>query len=136
MSNPEIEIYDLSHLEVACELIEQKLIKSPAQFQFVMGVKGGLKATEENLKLLVSRLPQKSTWTVAGIGKNEFPMAALAIQWGGHVRVGLEDNLFLEKGVLAKGTHELVEKAVALAKHYGRPVASILQTRRLLKCPV
>ncbi len=130
---PEIEIYDLSHLEVACELIEKGLIAQPAHFQFVMGV--GLKATRENLKLLVSRIPSKSTWTVAGIGRYEFEMAKLAIKWGGHMRVGLEDNIYLEKGVLAKGSHELVEKAVALAKRYGRPVASVLQTRRLLKCP-
>ncbi len=133
---PEIESYDLSHLETACELVEQSRIAKPAHFQFVMGMKGGLAATEDNLKLLVSRLPPSSTWTVAGIGRHEFPMAELAIKMGGHVRVGLEDNIYLEKGILAKGSRELVQKAVALGKRYGRPPASIEETRRLLACPV
>lgn len=127
---PEIEIYDLSHLETALELIRKGYILQPAHFQFVMGV--GLAATEENLKLLVGRLPPGATWTMAGIGRHQFPMAELALTMGGHVRVGLEDNIYLEKGVLAKGSHELVEKAVILARRYGRQPASITEARQLL----
>ena len=129
---PEIEIYDLSHLETALRLIEKGDIAKQAHFQFVMGVRGGLSATEENLKLLISRIPKKSTWTVAGIGRFEFPIVECAIRLGGHVRVGLEDNIYLEKGVLAKGSHELVQKAVELARRYGRSPASHKETRHLL----
>lgn len=129
---PEIEVYDLSHVETAVRLIERGEIQRPAQFQFVMGVKGGLEATAKNLDLLVSRIPEGSTWTVAGIGRHEFPMVELALKRGGHVRVGLEDNLYLEKGVLAKGSHELVEKAVELARRHGREPASPTEARKIL----
>lgn len=142
---PEIEVYDLSHLETALELVQQGLIPGPPHFQFVLGVKGGMLASEQNLRLLVERLgqfargqfalPSDATWTVAGTGRHQFPMAELALKMGGHVRVGLEDNIYLEKGVLAKGSHELVEKAVALAKGFGRPVASIEEARKLLTLP-
>lgn len=129
---PEIEVYDLSHVETAAGLIEKGDIRSPAHFQFVMGVRGGLAATEENLKLLVSRIPAGSTWTVAGIGRHQFPMAESALKMGGHVRVGLEDNIYLERGVLAKGSHELVQKAVELARRYGRKPATPQQAREIL----
>jgi len=127
---PEIEVFDLSHLETGLRLMEEGLVLRPAHFQFVMGV--ALAATEENLQLLVSRLPEGATWTVAGIGRHQFPMAELALQWGGHVRVGLEDNIYLAKGVLAQGSHELVQKAVALAERFGRLVASVTEARKIL----
>ncbi len=129
---PEIEIYDLSHIETAVRLIERGTILTPAHFQFVLGVKGGLAATEENLRLLISRLPKGSTWTVAGIGRFEFPMVELALKLDGHIRVGLEDNIFLAKGVLAKGSHELVQKAVELARRYGRDPATPAEARGIL----
>lgn len=137
---PEIEVYDLSHIETASQLIEKGIIAKPARFQFVMGVKGGIAATEENLKLFVSRISEKSergtgfasTWTAAGTGRFEFPMAELGLKLGGHVRVGLEDNIFLEKGVLAKGSHELVKKAAELARKYKRGIASINEARKIL----
>lgn len=129
---PEIEVYDLSHIETAAALIERGLISRPAHFQFVMGVRGGIAAGQENLQLFASRIPPGSTWTVAGIGRHEFPMAELALKMGGHVRVGLEDNLYLEQGVQAKGSHELVAKAVELAGRYGRKVATVEETRKIL----
>lgn len=129
---PEIEVYDLSHVETAVRLIEKGEIVRPAHFQFVLGVKGGIEATEDNLRLLESRIPEGSTWTVAGIGRFEFPMVELALKLGGHVRVGLEDNIYLEKGVLAKGSHELVQKAVELARRYDRDPASPAEARRIL----
>lgn len=129
---PEIEIYDLSHMETAAQLIEEGLISRPAHYQFVLGIRGGLAATEQNLDLLISRLPRESTWTVAGIGRHEFEMAELALKNGGHIRVGLEDNLYLEKGVLAKGSHELVRKAVELAHRCGKKPAGLEEARRIL----
>lgn len=135
---PEIEVYDLSHVETANRLVEKGEIPRPAHFQFVLGVAGGLAATEENLKLLVSRIPRASgaskgaTWTVAGIGRHQIPMAELALKMGGHIRVGLEDNIYLEKGVLAKGSHELVQKAVELARRHGREPATPAEARKIL----
>jgi 3-keto-5-aminohexanoate cleavage enzyme len=129
---PEIEVYDLSHIETAVHLIEKGEIERPAHFQFVMGVPGGVAATEENLKLFVSRIPSGSTWTVTGIGRHEFPMAESALKMGGHLRVGLEDNIYLEKGVLAEGSHQLVQKAVELGSRYGRDPASPAEARRIL----
>lgn len=131
---PEIEIYDLSHIETAVQLIKKGEIPAPAHFQFVLGVKGGLAASEENIKLLVSRIPKGATWTAAGIGRFEFPVAEYSLKMGGHVRVGLEDNLYLEKGVLAKGSDELVRKAVELARRCGRDPATPVEAREIL-CP-
>ncbi len=130
---PEIEVFDLSHMETAASLMERGLIPVPAHFQFVLGVKGGMAATEANLKLLASRIPEGATWTVAGIGRHEFPMAELALRMGGHVRVGLEDNIFISKGVLAQGSHELVAKAVALAQEQGRKPATVHEARQILR---
>ncbi len=130
---PEIEIYDLSHLETAVRLLEKGALAAPAHFQFVLGVKGGLTATEANLDLLVARLPTGSTWTAAGIGRHQLPIAEAALSRGGHLRVGLEDNIYLEKGVLAKGSHTLVRKAVELAGRCGRKIATVAEARRILR---
>jgi len=103
--------------------------------QFVLGVRGALKASERNLELLAARLDEDfpgSTWGVAGVGRYELPMAEVAARIGGNIRVGLEDNIFIEKGVLAKGSVELVEKAVAICQAAGRKVASIAEARAVL----
>lgn len=130
---PEIEVFDVSMLEMGLKLVEKGLIKSPPHFQFVLGVPGALAATERNLKFLVEGLPPLATWSVAAIGRHQFPMMELAIQWGGHCRVGFEDNIYLEKGVLAKSNAELVTKLVKLTEKYNRPIASIEEARRILK---
>lgn len=75
-----------------------------------MGVPGGIAANGRNLIAMVDNLPAGATWSVAGIGRHEFPMAAMAIAMGGHVRVGLEDNIYVKKGELAKSNAELVKK--------------------------
>lgn len=132
---PEVEIYDLGHLEIAAELMEKGLLTAPLHVQFVLGVRGALGATRQNLELLVERLaqlPGPSTWGVAGIGRHEFPMAEAAAQLGGNLRVGLEDNVYLEKGVLAEGSAPLVAKAAAICGAYGRKVASVAEARQML----
>ena len=139
---PEIEIYDLGHLDITTELVEKGLLKPPLHVQFVLGVRGALSATQQNVELLVNRLAQldqahnrsgtPSSWGVAGIGRHEFPMAQLAAQLGGNLRVGLEDNIYIEKGVLAAGSAPLVEKAVGLCKAAGRSVATVSQARAIL----
>jgi 3-keto-5-aminohexanoate cleavage enzyme len=106
------------------------LLVHPLHFDFVMGVQ--MAASVRDLAFMAGSVPQGSTWTAAGIGKSEFDMAAAAIIMGGHVRVGFEDNLYLEKGVLAASNGELVEKAVKIAKLLGREIASPAESRRIL----
>ena len=93
---------------------------------------GGLGASERNLRFLVEGLPERTPWSVAGVGKAQLPMAELALAMGGHVRVGLEDNLFVSKGVLAKGSAELVAIAAGKAARAGREIATPARARRLL----
>ena len=129
---PEIEVFDVSMLETGIRLMEKGFIKRPIHVQFVLGVPGGLAATERNLRFLVEGLPPEATWTLSAIGRHQFPMMEHAIAWGGHCRVGFEDNIYLEKGMLAKTNAELVAKVVDLAKKKGRPIASIDEAREIL----
>ncbi len=130
---PEIEIFDVGFLDNVKLLIKQGVLIPPLHFDFVMGVPGAMGADESLLDFLISRLPEGSTWSVAGVGRFEFTMAELAIKKGGHVRVGLEDNIYIEKGVLAKGNAELVQKVVQMAKYYNRPLATIEEAKRILR---
>lgn len=133
---PEIEIYDLGHLDITRELVEKGLLAPPLHVQFVLGVRGALAATRENLELLVERLAAfpgaKSSWGVAGIGRHQFPMAEAAAILGGNVRVGLEDNIYLDKGVLAEGSAPLLQKAAELCRRAGRKIATPAEARQIL----
>ncbi|MCE9626196.1 MAG: 3-keto-5-aminohexanoate cleavage protein [Deltaproteobacteria bacterium] len=130
---PEIEVFDAAMLEEGIRLADEGLIESPLHFDLVLGVPGALSATERNLDFLVSGIPEGSTWSVAAVGRWQFPMAQLALEKGGHVRVGMEDNIYLEKGVLAKSNAELVAKAKSLAAAAGRPSASSAEARDMLR---
>jgi len=129
---PEVEVFDKGMIDTAIRLNKQGYIKSPMHFNFVMGVTGGIAATTRDFAYLTGSIPADATFTVAGIGRHEFPMAVLAIVSGGHVRVGFEDNVYLAKGVLAKSNGELVEKVVRLAAELGREVASPAEARKIL----
>lgn len=129
---PECEIYDAGMVETLRWLLEKDRLGRPYHVQFVLGVPGGLSGSERNLRFLLEGLPEPTHWSVAGIGRFEFPMAELALRLGGHVRVGLEDNLYLAKGVLAAGNHELVAAAVKAARAAGREPAAPAQARRIL----
>ncbi len=130
---PEIEIFDVGFLDNVKYLIKQGILTPPLHFDFVMGVLGAMGADEELLDFLITRIPEGSTWSVAGIGKYEFQMAELAIKKGGHVRVGLEDNIYLNKGVLARGNVDLVKKVVEMAKAYNRPIATLDEAKKILR---
>jgi 3-keto-5-aminohexanoate cleavage enzyme len=135
---PEIEVYDAGHLDIAAALVKDGHIAAPLHVQFVLGVRGALAATERNLAFLVERLPElgvgdRVSWGVAGVGRHQLPMAALAARWGGNLRVGLEDNIYLAKGVLAEGSAPLVERARALCAETGRAVATVAEARALLR---
>jgi 3-keto-5-aminohexanoate cleavage enzyme len=127
---PEFECFDMGHLSYALYLIQRRIVQRPHyHFDFVLGVPGAIAANVPNLVQMAQSLPQPWSWTVAGIGRAQFPLAAVSIAMGGHVRVGMEDNLFLEKGVLAKSNAEMVDKAVRIARELGRPIASPSQVR-------
>lgn len=128
---PELEIFDKGHIANARKLARERALSLPQHVDLVLGVPGGLEATVQNLADLVDALPDGCTWSVAGIGKQQLPMAMTAIAMGGHVRVGLEDNLFYSRGRLARN-EELVARVARIAAEAGRPVATPDQARKLL----
>jgi 3-keto-5-aminohexanoate cleavage enzyme len=127
---PEIEVFDKGMIDLAVKYHKQGHILAPIHFDFVLGVQ--MSATVRDLSYMAESIPAGSTWTVAGIGKGEFPMAAAGIVMGGNVRVGFEDNVFISKGVPAKSNGELVEKVVRIAKELGREIASPDEARAIL----
>jgi 3-keto-5-aminohexanoate cleavage enzyme len=128
----ECEVYDAGMLDTLRWLLAKGHLAAPYHVQFVLGVPGGMAANERNLRFLVEGLPEPTHWTAAGVGRAQLELAALALRLGGHVRVGLEDNLHLSKGILAKGSHELVAAAVRLAREAGREPATPGEARSLL----
>ncbi len=129
---PELEVFDKSMIDMALRLHKKGFITSPMHFDFVMGVNGGITGELRDFIFLRGSIPADATYTVAGVGRFEFPLAAAAIIDGGHVRVGFEDNVFLSKGVLAKSNGELVEKVVRIAKEFGREIATPAEARKIL----
>ncbi len=129
---PELECFEKGHVDLVLRLYRQGFIHAPLHFSFVLGVHGGMTGEARDFHFLRESIPEDATYGVVGIGKYEFPLAELAIKHGGHVRVGLEDNIYLEKGVLARGNRELVEKVVDMAKRHGRPIATPKEARRIL----
>lgn len=129
---PECEVFDKSMIEMALRLAKKGFIKHPIHFDFVMGVNGGIGGDLRDFIFMRGSIPADATYTVAGIGRYEFPLAAAAIIDGGHVRVGFEDNVFISKGVLAKSNGELVEKVVRMAKELGREIATPAEARLIL----
>ena len=130
---PEYECFEMGHLDTILNMARKGQVPgAPMQFNFVLGVPGCTPATVDNLCWLVKNIPAGSTWTATGIGRNAFTLAAPAIVMGGNVRVGFEDNLFLERGVLAKSNGELVDKVVRMAKLLGREVANSDEAREIL----
>ena len=130
---PEYECFEMGHLDTVLNMARKGQVPgAPMQFNFVLGVPGCTPATAQNLAWLVNAIPAGSTWTATGIGRNAFTLAAAAIVMGGNVRVGFEDNLNLERGVLAKSNGELVAKVVRISKELGRPVATSAEAREIL----
>lgn len=130
---PEYECFEMGHLATVLNMAKKGQVPgAPMQFNFVLGVPGCTPATVENLAWLVNGIPTGSTWTATGIGRHAFTLAAAAIVMGGNVRVGFEDNLYLERGVLAKSNGELVAKVVRLAKELGREIATPAEAREIL----
>jgi 3-keto-5-aminohexanoate cleavage enzyme len=129
---PELECYEVGHVEEALALAAEKLISSPLHFQFVLGVKGAIPAREDVVTYLRSLVPKEATWGVAAVGRWQQPMTELAMRLGGHARVGIEDNIYLGKGVLSEGSAPLVARAAEYARTIGREPASPGRARAIL----
>jgi uncharacterized protein (DUF849 family) len=129
---PEMECFDAGHVGNTRPLIDMGVLAPPFQFSLIMGVLGGIPGTTRHLVDQVDSLPPGSHWQVIGIGLNQWPLVAAAITMGGNVRVGLEDNFYVEDGKMAKSNGDLVEKAGRLVRDLGREVASVAEARRQL----
>ncbi|MFA9372145.1 MAG: 3-keto-5-aminohexanoate cleavage protein [Labilibaculum antarcticum] len=129
---PELEVFDKSMIDMALRLNKKGFIKSPMHFDFVMGVNGGISGTLRDFVFLRESIPADATYTVAGVGRFEFPLATAAIIDGGHVRVGFEDNTMISRGVVAESNGQLVEKVVRMAKELGREIATPTEAREIL----
>jgi 3-keto-5-aminohexanoate cleavage enzyme len=129
---PEMECFDAGHIGNTRPLIDMGVLEPPFQFSLIMGVLGGIPGTTRHLVDQVDSMPAGSHWQVIGIGLNQWPLVAAAITMGGNVRVGLEDNFYVEEGRMARSNGELVEKAARLCGDLGRGVASIAEARSQL----
>jgi len=129
---PELEVFDIGHIDLAIRLIAEGVLAEPPFFQICLGVPGGSPATPEALLALKQFLPRDAVWGGFGIGSSSFPMVAQCVLAGGHVRVGLEDNLYMSRGVLASGNAQLVERAAHIVELLGGEIASPSEARVIL----
>ena len=132
---PEFEIFDGGMIANAMALAKTGLVEPPFHFDFVLGVPGALPASAKNLLFLVESLPAGATWSVAGVGRHQLPMAVLAATLGGHVRVGFEDNIYYRKGELAVSNAQLVARVARIAAELDRPLATPAEAREMLGIP-
>ncbi len=134
-TKPEFEIYDVGMINNLAHLIKARHVQEPVYLQFVMGILGGIPATAENLMFLIETARKnidKFEFSVCAAGRAQFAMCTLSLLQGGHARVGLEDNLYLEKGVLAKSNAEQVEKIIRIARELGIEPATPTEAREIL----
>jgi 3-keto-5-aminohexanoate cleavage enzyme len=129
---PELEVFDVEMIDTCQRYLEKGLLKAPLHFQFVLGAPGEIPANVKSLLHFSEIIPSDSTWSAGGIGAGQFSVAMVAVVMGGHVWVGLEDNIYYSKGVLAKNNAELVERVVRIAREFGREVATPQEARRIL----
>ncbi len=132
---PELEIYDTGHLDACLQLLKEDLLAEPLQFSIVLGVRGGMAATPQNLMMIVDRLPRGAIWQVIAIGRANLQLTAIGLALGGNARAGLEDTLHLGKGTLSPGNLPLVERAVMLARDLDTTAATVEEAERTLKLP-
>jgi uncharacterized protein (DUF849 family) len=128
---PELEVFELGHIELAKQLLAEGLIDRPALFQLCLGIKYGAPASSEAMKAMRDALPSGSHWSAFGLGRMQMPMAAQSVLFGGNVRVGLEDNLYLDKGIHATNA-QLVERARTIVELLGVRVLTARETRERL----
>jgi uncharacterized protein (DUF849 family) len=129
---PELEIFDTGDLNLAKDLIKEGVLEGPGLYTFVMGVKYGLNTDPATLLYMRDQLPQGAKWAAFGIAKAEFPIVAQAWLYGGHVRVGMEDNIYLDRGVLCESNAQLVSRANRIIKDLGGELATSREAREIL----
>ncbi len=129
---PEIEIFDAGMIYNSLYYLKQGSLQAPLHFQFVLGAAGGMAATIENLVFLKGLIPEGSTWSAFGIGRGAVPIILTSIAMGGHVRVGMEDNVYYSKGKLADSNAQFVEQAASIIKDATREVATPDEARQIL----
>jgi 3-keto-5-aminohexanoate cleavage enzyme len=129
---PELECFDAGNINNALQLKKEGLLPEHLHFDLVLGVPGALPGSLKNLLFLVELLPPGATWTAAGIGRWQLPIAVHSILMGGHTRVGFEDNIYYKKGVLAKSNAQLVSRVVRIANETDREIASPSEAREIL----
>ncbi len=129
---PELEVYDTGHVNAALQLVDEGLLTLPLQVGIVMGVRGGMAATPENLLHTVRMLPPDTVWQAIAIGRWNFDLAAMSMAMGGNARTGLEDNHYLRRGELAPGNAPLVKRLAGIAHALDRPLATVAEVERLL----
>ncbi|MFV0517610.1 MAG: 3-keto-5-aminohexanoate cleavage protein [Aminipila sp.] len=129
---PEIEIFDAGMIYNSTYYLKKGILKEPLHYQFVLGAAGGSAATVENLVYLKNLIPEGSTWSALGVGKGHVPIMMAAIAMGGHVRVGMEDNVFYTPGTLAESNAQLVTRASEFIKLAGNQVATATDAREIL----
>ncbi|MDP3481599.1 MAG: 3-keto-5-aminohexanoate cleavage protein [Desulfoprunum sp.] len=129
---PELEIFDFGMLDTTERLLAKGTIPPRFHINFVLGVPGGMAATPQNLFLLTQSLKPGQTWTVSAIGRHQLPLTTLAMTMGGHIRLGLEDNIYYRKGQLALSNAQLIQRSVRIACELERPVATVAEARAML----
>jgi uncharacterized protein (DUF849 family) len=129
---PELEIFDTGMIYNSLYYFQKGLIKAPMHFQLCLGAPGGMTATIENFLHLKSQLPAGSTFSAFGMAAQWLTIMYMTVITGGHIRVGMEDNIYLSKGVLAKSNVEFIEKAKTVARAYGRDIATPAEAREIL----
>lgn len=129
---PEIECFDAGMIYNALDLRKRGILRDPMHFQLVLGVKGGIAVSVDNLVYMHSLLPKDCTWGAVGIGHGQMPIMLATIAMGGHLRVGMEDNVMMQKGVLAKSNVEFVKRAIDLIHLVGKEVATPDEAREIL----
>jgi len=129
---PEIEIFDAGMVYNALYYQKKGILKPPLHFQFVLGAPGGMTATVENLMYLKTLIPADSTWGALGIGRGHLPIMYTTLALGGHVRVGMEDNIYYSKGVLAKSNVEFVERTKRIAAEIDKEISTPDEARVIL----
>lgn len=129
---PEIEVFDAGMFYNAEYYLKKGVLEGVPHFQFVLGAPGGMAVTVENLVFLKNLLPEKATWSAFGIGKMHLPILYATLALGGHVRVGMEDNIYYSKGVLAKSNAEFVERTKRIVAEMGKQLATPDETRKML----
>ena len=131
-TKPEIELFDVGDINMALDFLDKGILKAPTMMQIVMGVRYGILPTPQSLMYLVSQIPKDTVWAAFGIGRHEFPILAQSFLLGGHVRVGMEDNLQIRKGELCRDNAQLVEKAADIIDNLGGALATPDEARKIL----